>query len=440
VIGQDPRQALPDITLVSIPAAPAAPTATSSSIPPLFTFADLNDPTELALRLKKPADIVTQYLYTQLSSKTRAALEAWNGVGTLPKTGPLGTMLLVDLNLLLANWLPVADLLESGANDSSFVVEMDNDGHGHLRFGDGQLGRQPDAGMMFQTSYRIGNGTAGNVGAESIQYLVLSGETLSGANIQPRNPLPATGGTAHEPISEVKLFAPHAFQDVIERAITAGDYAALAADNSRRQEERPARAVCTAPFVPLQGAKATLRWTGGWYEALVAIDPMSTEQPPTELLSEIRTYLEPYRRMGHDVTVEGANYVPLDLALSVCVLPDYLRAHVEEALLQVFGNGLQADGSNGFFNPNNLTFGEGIYVSQIVAAAQAVTGVESVWVTRLQRYQIRAHAYPAIFGLASGAVPPLGVLTLGPFEIAQLDNDPNYPEHGRLELNLRGGL
>lgn len=436
-IAQDPRQALPDIALASVPPAPAAPTTTSSSIPPLFTFDDLAAPTSLALRLKPAADGVTQYLNGQLSSATRKLLAAWNGASPLPAN--IATALVADLKTLLKNWLPVSDLLESGANDLSFVVEMDNAGHGHLRFGDGRLGRQPDAGMAFQTSYRIGNGTVGNVGAETITYLVLRAETLSGANIQPRNPLPATGGTAHEPIPEVKLFAPHAFQDVIERAIIADDYAALAADNSRRQEQRPARATCASPFIPLQGAKATLRWTGGWYEALVAIDPMNTEQAPAELLGEIRNYLERYRRIGHDLTVAGAKYMPLDLALSVCVLPDYLRAHVEGDLLQVFGNGIQPDGSNGFFNPNNLTFGQGIYVSQIVAAAQAVTGVASVSVIRLERYQVSAHPYPPAFGIASGAVPALGVLTLGPFEIAQLDNDPNYPEHGRLELNLRGG-
>jgi hypothetical protein len=96
----------------------------------------------------------------------------------------------------------------------------------------------------------------------------------------------------------------------------------------------------------------------------------------------------------------------------------------------VLGNGVQSDGATGFFNPNNLTFGEGIYVSQIVAAAQAVTGVASVEVTRLSRYQV---------DISNSSVPPFGVLNLGPFEIAQLDNDPSYPEHGRLELNLRGG-
>jgi hypothetical protein len=437
LIAQDPRQALPDITLAGTPPAPAAPTSSASCIPPLFTFNDLSNPLSLALRLKQPADIDTQYLAAQLSSNTRNLLAGWNGASPLPPN--IASALQTDLSALLNSWSPVADLLESGANDFSFVVEMDDDGHGHVRFGDGQLGRQPDAGMNFEASFRIGNGPAGNVGAEAITYLVLRNETLSGANILPRNPLPAIGGTAHEPVSEVKLFAPHAFEDVIERAITATDYATLASDNSRRMEQRPAWAICSAPFVALQGAKATLRWTGGWYEALVAIDPMNTEQPPHELLGEIRTYLQPYRRIGHDLTVAAANYVPLDLALSVCVLPDYLRAQVEADLLQVFGNGVQPNGANGFFNPNNLTFGEGIYVSRIVAAAQAVTGVASVAVTRLERYQIFAHPYPAISGLASGATPPFGVLPLGAFEIARLDNDPNYPEHGRLELNLRGG-
>jgi hypothetical protein len=30
-------------------------------------------------------------------------------------------------------------------------------------------------------------------------------------------------------------------------------------------------------------------------------------------------------------------------------------------------------------------------------------------------------------------------LLLGPFEIAQLDNDPNFPENGVLVLDVRGG-
>jgi hypothetical protein len=40
---------------------------------------------------------------------------------------------------------------------------------------------------------------------------------------------------------------------------------------------------------------------------------------------------------------------------------------------------------------------------------------------------------------AAEELPPAGELTLGPFEIARLENDPNFPEHGRLTLDLRGG-
>ena len=338
---------------------------------------------------------------------------------------------------VVETWLPVRDLLESGSNDTSFVAEMDDDGYAHLRFGNGQLGKMPDAGAAFSAAYRTGNGTSGNIGTETITYLVVK-EKLSGPVMLPRYPLAASGGVDPEPVAEVKLLAPYAFRNTLERAITASDYATLAADNTRRLEERsaPPAGGCEPLFVKLQGAEATLRWTGSWYEALVALDPLGSETTSPTLREEVAAYLEPYRRMGQDLAVEGAEYVPLDLALSVCVPPDYLRGQVEHALLDVFSNSVLPDGTKGFFHPDNLTFGEGIDVSRIVAAAQAVPGVASVSVKRLERYQ--AEARPPLASTPS-TVPPLGVLTLGPFEIAQLDNDPSFPENGRLELTLRGG-
>ncbi|MEA2174927.1 MAG: hypothetical protein QOD00_2519, partial [Blastocatellia bacterium] len=32
-----------------------------------------------------------------------------------------------------------------------------------------------------------------------------------------------------------------------------------------------------------------------------------------------------------------------------------------------------------------------------------------------------------------------GLLALGPLEVARLDNDPNFPERGKLNLKMRGG-
>ena len=80
-----------------------------------------------------------------------------------------------------------------------------------------------------------------------------------------------------------------------------------------------------------------------------------------------------------------ARYVPLDIELAVCVLPHYLRGHVEAALLDVFSTRVLPDGTRGFFHPDNLTFGAGVALSALVAAAQAVPGVLSVKVTKLER-------------------------------------------------------
>lgn len=312
-------------------------------------------------------------------------------------------------------WSAVYDLLDSGSDERHVVVELDDDSSAHLRFGDGELGRKPAAGTRFQANYRVGNGPAGNVGRDSIGYLVFRNTTLSADMVKPRNPLPAQGGTAREPSAEVKLFAPHAFRARRERAITAADYAELAQRN-----------------VKLQRAAAELRWTGSWYEAHVAIDALDSALPSAQagaaLLAEIKADLFRYRRMGHDLAVVPAQVVPLHIAMKVCVLPHYARGQVKAELLKVFSNRRLVDGKLGFFHPDRLSFGEGIYLSQLIAAAKGVAGVETLQVTQLRRL----HA-------ADNGEIEAGVLPLGSMEVAQLDNDPSFPENGRLEITLRGG-
>jgi hypothetical protein len=308
-------------------------------------------------------------------------------------------------------WVSQADLLSSGGDDRHFVVEMDDGGRGHLRFGDGELGRRPDAGTRVRAGYRIGNGPAGNVGRETITYLVVREGTVSTDDVQPRNPLPAQGGTVPEPVAEARLFAPHAFRSRRLRAITAEDYAELAQQDAR-----------------LQRAACEIRWTGSWYEARVAVDPLERETPGRRLLAAIKAGLFPYRRMGHDLAVIPARYVPLDVALEVCVLPHTARGHVKAELLQLFDDRRLADGRLGFFHPDNLSFGDGIHLSRLVAAAKSVEGVETVKVTRLGRL----HAF-------DDAALSSGVLGIDVMEIGQLDSDPNFPENGRLQLIMRGG-
>lgn len=309
-------------------------------------------------------------------------------------------------------WEPRRTLLDSGPLDRVFVAEIDDGGRACLRFGDGALGQQPAAGLVGTARYRVGNGAAGNVGRDSIAFLVLRNASWSGASVRPRNPLAAAGGTEPEPVAEARLLAPDEFRRSRLRAITAEDYAELAG-------AQPG----------LQRAAAQLAWTGSWYEARVGVDPWGSERPTAQLLADTRAGLAPYRRMGHDLAVAAADYVPVDVELSVCVLPHHVRGEVRARLLQVLGSGDAGNGAPGFFHPDRLTFGGGLYASALVAAAQSVPGVESVVVTRLQRQ-----------GKAANHELETGVLAVGPLEIVRLDNSPDFPDHGKLTLTLGGGL
>jgi hypothetical protein len=343
----------------------------------------------------------------------------------LPHPGPVVDLLISDPQLALpellmtgtgpdgaiTNWHPSLDLLSSGPDDSAFVVEIDNDGYAHLRFGDGELGRAPESLTTFEARYRIGNGTRGNVGADSITHIVFRNETVSGIKICVRNPLAASGGVDPEAMADVKRTAPAASHGRRERAITADDYAELAQRNRK-----------------LQRAAATLSWTGSWYEADIDLDPVGGEVSTPALIDEVEDELEHFRRIGHDLAVFKAAYVPLDIALSICLYPHALRGHVKAALRDLFSNRTLPNGQPAFFHPDNLTFGQPVYVSGLIAAAQAAPGVESVTVTRLER-------------LYEGPNGELGrgLLSVGPMEIAQMDNDPGFPDRGRISLQLRGG-
>jgi hypothetical protein len=325
--------------------------------------------------------------------------------------GALGDVLVAGTPDPRWQWQPRYDLLESGPDDRHVVVEIDDDGAAHLRFGDGVLGAQPQAGDFFRAASRIGNGPAGNVGRDSIVWLALKSGVLS-AGLQPRNPMPASGGTAPESIAEVKLYAPGAFRANPLRAIVADDYAMFAA---------------RAP--ELQGATATLAWSGSWYAADVVVDPLGRENLPAGLAHRIAAQLQRYRRVGHDVAVGGARYVPLQIALFVCVLPGFLVAHVEAELRDRFSAGLRRDGTPGFFHPDRLRLGAPVFASALLAEAQSIVGVAHAELTTLARADLAR----------SGDMPADGVLHLAAREIAQVDNDPDHPDHGSIAFTLGGG-
>lgn len=311
-----------------------------------------------------------------------------------------------QLGSVTSAWTPRRDLLASDGDATDFVVETENDGRAILRFGDDDHGRRPNPGTVFTATYRIGNGTAGNVGADTIAHIVSS----TGAFTMVTNPMPAAGGVEPEDLEAARRDAPQAFRTQ-ERAVTAADYAAAA---ERRVE--------------VQRAAATFRWTGSWHTVFVTADRFGGAAVDARFEARLRRHLEPFRMAGYDLEVDGPRYVPLDVALHICVKPDYFRSEVLRAVRSVLGAGVLPDGRLATFHPDNFSFGDAAYLSRIIAAAQAVEGVEAVWAQKFQR-----------MGIPDPSALETGVIPIGRLEVAQLANNPNFRERGRLTLGAGGG-
>lgn len=336
-------------------------------------------------------------------------------------------------------WTPQRDLLESASSATDFVVEMEEDGRAWLRFGDGTLGRAPATGTVFERArYRVGNGPRGNVGAESIAHAVADPVTLPSATaaalVGLRNPLPASGAIAPESLDAIKLHAPSAFRRQ-ERAVTAADWSEIA-------ERDPA----------IQRAVARVRWTGSGYTVFVHVDrrgglPVDVDELPRddprrsevlEFRSALLTRLERHRLVGYDLAIAGPRYVPVDIALSVCVTAGFLRDDVERRVRRELGTGLLSDGRRCFFHPDELTFGQTLWLSKLVARITAVPGVHFVDITLPVTPSDRPHRFKRR-GRPQGNEVALGRITVGPLEIVRCDNDPDHPDNGRLELFMEGG-
>lgn len=304
-------------------------------------------------------------------------------------------------------WTARPDLLASDRFSTDFVLESENDGSARLRFGDNVLGKRPSTGTRFDVSYRVGNGRAGNIGGDSLAHVVTTIDGIESVS----NPLPASGGVEPESIDEVKLYAPSFFKNQ-ERAVTEEDYVRIAERNTE-----------------VQKAQATLRWTGSWHTVFISIDREGGLDVDSAFQEELKAFIDPFRLTGHDLEIVAPFFVGLEILLRVRVQEGFLESTVKSELLEIFSNVDLPDGRRGFFHPDNFTFGEPIYLSNVIALAMEVTGVERVDPVRFGR-----------FGATGQTAITEGLIPIERLEIVRLDNDPNAPENGKIDFLMEGGL
>jgi hypothetical protein len=281
--------------------------------------------------------------------------------------------------------------------------DYDGDDAHTIRFGEGLFGAVPDPGTVFSVTYRVGGGAAGNLAADTINAVDPASPV---AGLVVTNPFNAGGGAEQETAEQIRLRAPRAFRATQYRAVRAEDYS---------------RAAETLPWVSRGGT--TFRWTGSWRTIFTTADPVGSTNTTIAQRVELVETLDRYRLAGREVVVPLPVFVALDLSIVVCAGADAFRGDVEAAILAAL-----VPGTAGFFHPDQFTFGTPLYRSRLEAAVQSAQGVSGVVSLRTRRRGIE---------LAWSEMPE--IIRVGVNQILLIENDPSLPDHGSINLTVRGG-
>ncbi len=340
-----------------------------------------------------------------LSEKTNALLCATEDLASANAAEPP----VAPQAAVVRQWHLQQDLLNSEPAAPDYVIEMEDDGRAFLRFGFGNLGQPPAPGTLFFVRYRVGNGSAGNIGPDTIAHLWVPDEAgldeaiRLGAVGAVRNPLPALSGLDAETLDEARLYAPEAFRHQ-ERCVTPHDY-----------EERAGH------YPGVDQARAVVRQVGAWRTVFIYVRRSDFAPLAPTFRDRLRAYLEPYRYTGMEIEIAEPYYVALRVALRVYLKSGAQPTVVREKLARVFGDTTRDDGSPAFFAPGNFHFGESVYQSNVIATAMAVPEVAWVEATEFCRAD------------AAGSV--LEEIPMGALEIAELRSQSGRA-HGVLHFDI----
>ena len=301
-------------------------------------------------------------------------------------------------------WIGQRDLLESGPFAREFVVETEESGQTYLRFGEGKNGKRPNPGHSFDATYRVGNGTEGNTGPETITTIVSDNPLILGV----RNPKAAEGGVNPESNEEIRLNAPVAFHSQ-QRCVTEADYAA-------RVEQYP----------DVLQARAYGKWTGSWNTIFIQVLRHSGKKVDKKFAEQIKTFLSPWAMVGTDLAVVGAKFVPVSIELKVMIASHAIPNQVLQRLHLAFSQVRFPDGNQGFFAPERFSLGKPLVLSKIIERALEVNDVVRVEATRFQRLD-----------KPTGKELEVGEIRVSPLEVIQvLNNHVGVREKGSIEFNI----
>ncbi|HWI06241.1 MAG TPA: hypothetical protein VNT54_01845, partial [Solirubrobacteraceae bacterium] len=171
--------------------------------------------------------------------------------------------------------------------------------------------------------------------------------------------------------------------------------------------------------------RATARAAGGLFNTvMVLVDPEGEEDLGENLRRRVHEHLDALRMTGREHVVRAAEYVPLEVELVLCAQAGFARHLVRDRVLGALRPGTRE--RPGWFHPDRLSFGDAVRLGGLLAFVQGLAGVRSAKATAFRPLGDRT------------APPVLDVIALGRTKVARLDADPDFPEHGTLEVRVVG--
>ncbi len=301
-------------------------------------------------------------------------------------------------------WQRRDSLVFSRATDPAYMLRMDENEMATIYFGDGIYGKIPPKGYQIRATYRVGGGRHGNVPANTITTILESPDLVNlGARVT--NPEPARGGEERETIDHAIRFAPLVFKSN-QRAVTVEDFVALAKQ---------------FPGVGKARAEAA-----NWNLIHLYIAPTGGGPVSDVMKSDLLAYFEDKRMMTTRIEIRDAEYVPIYITARVSAKPFAFKAEVEAGVQEAIKSLLDFD---------VVSFGHTLFLSKIYEAVEALSGVDSVFVSQFRPFEAttitdeRNPAYDADVAIASG-----GRIALGANQIPI----PGYKQF--VDVTVEGGL
>jgi len=311
-------------------------------------------------------------------------------------------------------WEETDDLLECGAFEKCFLVNIDDDGFTEIQFGDGIHGKKPYPWSTIEAKYRISMGSHGNVGEKILTEF--DSETYDFIKFL-ENPIPATDGVEAESLFEAKTMGPNQLK-VQERAITTSDYSDLVKNK----------------FKEIKDAKTQFIYTGSWNTIKVSID-LNKSLLDEHILHEVIQYVNKIKMVGHEVQIQLAEYVYPDINITIFVERGYNVEDIESRLNLILGDNVDDVGNKGFFHSDNFSFGTPLYVSKLFDVIEQIPGINYIVMNRFRKFYGDLEDEQKRDSLTKRNLKQ-GYIPIDEHQILRMENNPKHPEKGRLVVNF----